>query len=194
MKKYTPYIFPLVVLSVVFLLVFRWYSMRTQRLEPDTFAEGVEIENLSEDELVNSINGVGDYEVVDLTASEESEEEVQGEIRYEIVDEKVRFSVMANLPESDMDYHVWLKEVDGDAIREVFTLEPGKGGYVGSAALPSELLPFEVIVTEGADAVDAAETNVLRGTIQAEESIEVMEDVMMDDSMEEVAPDVMMEN
>lgn len=191
MKKYTPYIFPLVVLSVVFLLVFRWYSMRTQRLEPDTFAEGVEIENLSEDELVNSINGVGDYEVVDLTASEE---EAQGEIRYEIVDEKVRFSVMANLPESDMSYHVWLKEVDGDAIREVFTLEPGKGGYIGSAALPSELLPFEVIVTEGSDGVDAAETNVLRGVIQAEESMEMMEEVMMDGSMEEAAPDVMMEN
>ena len=56
MKKYTPYIFPLVVLSVVFLLVFRWYSMRTDRLETDLFAEGVEIENLSEDEMVRSIN------------------------------------------------------------------------------------------------------------------------------------------
>lgn len=178
MKKYTPYIFPLVVLSVVFLLVFRWYSMRTQRLEPDTFAEGIEIENLSEDEMANSINGVGDYQEVNLTSSDENS---QGEIRYEIKDDKVRFSVMANLPESDQEYKVWLKEVDGDAIREGFVLIPGKGGYVGSAALPAELLPFEVIVSEEANAEDVSESSVLNGVIQAEEvTEEVPGEVMME--------------
>lgn len=169
MKKYTPYIFPLVVLSVVFLLVFRWYGMRTSRLDQDLFAEGIEIENLSEDELAESINGVGDYDSVELTSESD---DAQGVVRYEIKDEKVRFSVMANLPESDQDYRVWLKEVDGDAIREVFALTPGKGGYVGSAALPAELLPFEVIVSEELDAVDATETSVLRGVIEVEEVLE----------------------
>ena len=168
MKKYTPYIFPLVVLSVVFLLVFRWYGMRTQRLEQDLFAEGVEIENLSEGELVKSINGVGDYDSVEL--SSESEDS-RGVIRYEIKDDKVGFSVMANLPESDEDYRVWLKEVDGEAMREVFTLVEGKGGYVGSAALPSALLPFEVIVSEEIDAMDVMETNILKGVIEVEETV-----------------------
>jgi hypothetical protein len=176
MKKYTPYIFPLVVLSVVFLLVFRWYSMRTQRLDQDLFAEGVEIENLSEDELVRSISGVGDYDSVELEAAAEDS---QGVIRYELKDDKVRFSVMANLPETGADYRVWLKEVDGDAMREVFVLESGKGGYIGSAALPAELLPFEVIVSQEENSSDAIDSSVLRGIIQAEDSMEeAMEEVM----------------
>ncbi len=170
MKKYTPYIFPLVVLSVVFLLVFRWYSMRTQRLEQNLFAEGVEIENLSEEELVKSISGVGDYDSVELnSASEDS----QGVVRYEIKDEKVRFSVMANLPESNNEYRVWLKEVDGESMREVFSLASGKGGYIGSAALPSELLPFEIIVSQEATAEDAKNMNILNGVIEAEGSLEM---------------------
>jgi hypothetical protein len=169
MKKYTPYIFPLVVLSVVFLLVFRWYSMRTDRLETDLFAEGVEIENLSEDEMVRSINGVGDYDSVELGSESEDS---QGVVRYEVKEGKVRFSVVANLPESDMDYSVWLKEVDGDAMREVFTLVSGKGGYVGSAALPSELMPFEIIVSEESNAADVLEMNILRGVVEVEEVVE----------------------
>jgi len=169
MKKYTPYIFPLVVLSVVFLLVFRWYSMRTERLDQDLFAEGIEIENLSESELAESVSGVGDYINVDL-ASQTADS--QGVVRYEIKDEKIRFSVMANLPNVDGDYRVWLKEVDGEAMREVFPLTFGKGGYVGSAALPSELLPFEIIVSEEPNAADVLETNILRGIIETPEVVE----------------------
>ncbi|MBU0974112.1 hypothetical protein KKD03_00215 [Patescibacteria group bacterium] len=170
MKKYTPYIFPLVVLSVVFLLVFRWYSMRTQRMDENLFAEGVEIENLSEDEMAKSISGVGDYNNVDLTSSSA---DALGIVRYELKDDKVRFSVMANLPESENEYRVWLKEVDGDNMREVFTLVPGKGGYIGSAALPSELLPFEIIVSEEVSAEGAKEANVLRGVLDVQDSVEM---------------------
>jgi len=92
-------------------------------------------------------------------------------IRYEVKEDKVRFSVMANLPEPTTQYRVWLKETDGTAMREVFILTAGKGGYIGSAALPSELLPFEVIISESADAKMAAEENVLSGTI-ADEAME----------------------
>ncbi len=170
MKKYTPYIFPLVVLSVVFLLVFRWYSMRTQRMDDNQFAEGVEIENLSEEEIAKSISGVGDYESVDL---EPSNADALGVVRYEFKDDKVRFSVMANLPDSETGYKVWLKEVNGNSMREVFSLVPGKGGYIGSAALPAELLPFEIIVSEATSAEEAKESNVLRGTLEAEDSVEM---------------------
>jgi hypothetical protein len=170
MKKYTPYIFPLVVLGIIFMLVFRWYTLRAERSEYALLGEGVEIENLSQDEMVNSLRGVGDYDSVELESVDPSNE---GVVRYEIKDDKVRFSVMATLPEPTTQYRVWLKSTDGTAMREVFVLVEGKGGYIGSAALPSELLPFEMIVSEALDAKMADEDYVLRGTLQAEEVMEL---------------------
>lgn len=174
MKKYTPYVFPLIVLGIVFMLVFRWYNLRSERMEYALLGEGVEIENLSQEEMVNSIRGVGDYESVELSAENPDN---SGVVRYEVKDDKVRFSVMANLPEPTSEYKVWLKSTDGTAMREVFALVPGKGGYIGSAALPSELLPFEVIVSENADAQMADEESVLRGTIELEAAaVEVLDE------------------
>lgn len=170
MKRYTPYIFPLVVLGIIFLLVFRWYNLRSERMEYSLLGEGVEIENLSQDELARSIQGAGDYESVEL---ESENPDNSGMIRYEVVDGSVRFSLMANLPEPTVEYRVWLKEVDGTAMREVFTLVSAKGGYIGSAALPSELLPFEVLVTEATEPEMAAQGALLQGTLELEE--EVME-------------------
>ena len=170
MQKYTPYVFPLVVLGIVFLLVFRWYTLRAERSEYALLGEGVEIENLSQEEMVNSITGVGDYESVELAAENPDD---TGVVRYEIKDDKVRFSVLANLPAPTTEYRVWLRSPDGTAMREVFTLVEGKGGYIGSAALPSELLPFEMIVSESADAATANEEYVLRGTIESEADLQV---------------------
>jgi len=170
MKKYTPYVFPLVVLGIIFMLVFRWYSLRAERNEYSMLGEGVEIENLSQDEMVKSIRGAGDYESTDL---EGMNPEDSGVVRYELKDDKIRFSVMANLPEPTADYHVWLKSTDGTAMREVFTLVEGKGGYIGSAALPSDLLPFEMIVSEYSDAKMADEDYVLRGTIESAQDVNV---------------------
>lgn len=176
MKKYTPYIFPLVVLGIIFMLVFRWYTLRAERSEYALLGEGVEIENLSQDEMVKSIQGVGDYESVDLEAAD-PEGTDKGVFRYELRDDKVRFSVMANLPEPTSEYHVWLRSTDGTAIRKVFTLVEGKGGYLGSAALPAELLPFEVIVTETSDEKMVDEDYVLRGTVEEDDdaTVEVLE-------------------
>jgi len=177
MKKYTPYIFPLVVLGIIFMLVFRWYTLRAERSEYALLGEGVEIENLSQDEMVKSVTGVGDYESVDLMAADPDTAD-KGVVRYELRDEKVRFSVMANLPEPTSEYHVWLRSEDGTAIREVFTLVEGKGGYLGSAALPSELLPFEMIVSESSDVEMVDENYVLRGMVETKEdlNVEVLEE------------------
>jgi hypothetical protein len=176
MKKYTPYVFPLIVLGIIFMLVFRWYTLKSERSEYALLGEGVEIENLSQDELVKSITGAGDYNSVDLIAAEPESEEnqgLEGVVRYELKDDKVRFSVLANLPEPTTEYRVWLKSEDGESMREVFILTEGKGGYIGSAALPSELLPFEMIISENAEAKDADEDYVLRGKIESDEKIEV---------------------
>ncbi len=168
MKKYTPYIFPLVVVGVVFLLVFRWYNMRTQQAEEQLFGEGVQIENLSETEVQAALSGVGDFETVELVGSATA----SGEIKYEVRDERVRFTVSAQLPENEGPYQVWLKEVNGDGERLAFTLEEGKGGLIGSAALPSNLLPFEVLVTDQAVVPTESGQVLLRGTISAQEAEE----------------------
>lgn len=193
MKKYTPYVFPLVVLGIIFMLVFRWYTLRAERSEYALLGEGVEIENLSQDEMVKSIRGTGDYDSVELTpATSETEDsqasEFSGVVRYELKDDKVRFSVMANLPEPTTEYRVWLRSEDGTAMREVFTLSEGKGGYIGSAALPSELLPLEMIVSENTDAKMADKDYVLRGTIESEDadqssSEEIMEIEVLEEEL-----------
>lgn len=167
MKKYTPYVFPLIVVGIILILVFRWYSLRTKSIEYSLLGEGVSIENLSQEEMTNSLRGVGDYETVQLEGKTQDD---SGVVRYEIKDDKIRFSVMANLPETQNAYRVWLKSLNSTAMREVFVLEAGKGGYIGSAALPAELLPFEVIVSQNDDARMADQQSLLRGTVQAEES------------------------
>lgn len=164
MKKYTPYIFPLVVVGIVFLLVFRWYNMRTQQAEEQLFGEGVQIENLSEDEVRDALTGVGDYETVALSQDAGATQPTTGEIKYEIRDDKVRFTVSADLDPTTGPYQVWLKESAGEAKRLAFTLEEGKAGLFGSAALPANLLPFEVLVTKQSTEDEPA---VLRGTIPA---------------------------
>jgi hypothetical protein len=167
MKKYTPYIFPLIVLAIVFFLIFRWYNLRTQRVSNDLFGEGVQIENLTEADLETVLNGIRDVSRVELESEAEG---ARGEIRYEISDERVRFTVSAALPQTDEGYQVWLKEADGDRRRLAFGLEEGKGGYLGSAALSADLLPFEVVVTRNVPQVeDELEEVVLRGTIRQED-------------------------
>lgn len=66
MKKYTPYILPLIVIAVVFILVYRWYNMRTERMTSSLLDEGVIIENLSEEELAETLNEAGDFKTIEL--------------------------------------------------------------------------------------------------------------------------------
>jgi hypothetical protein len=167
MKKYTPYLFPLIVLAIVFFLIFRWYNLRTERVANDLFGEGVQIENLTETEVDTVLNGLQDVSRVEL---EPEVETARGDIRYEISDGRVRFTVTAALPQVEEGYQVWLKEVDGDRRRLAFALEERKGGYMGSAALSADLLPFEVVVTRNVPQVeDELVEVVLRGTINQEE-------------------------
>jgi hypothetical protein len=166
MKKYTPYVLPLAVLAVVFLLVFRWYNTRTEPLSEETlFGEGVEIENLTDAEAQEAISGAGDFETVAM----EAQDGTAGSVRYEVEDNKVKFSVIGNLPDPESGtYYVWLKDVDSDSMRQAFTLELGKGGYVGSAALSADLLPFEVIVSDESEAEKALQDVVLRAVVERE--------------------------
>ncbi len=167
MKKFIPFIFPAAAILIILILAFRWYSMRTSQTEtPAPFAEGVEIENLTDTEENEVARGVGDYKSVEMSNSSENETDL-GTIRYEIKDGKVRLSVLATLPELTDGgvYQVWFKEVNGEAIRKAFTLEMSKGGYIGSASISSEVLPFEVIVSKEMTQDDTLEETVLSGTV-----------------------------
>ncbi|HCC84294.1 MAG TPA: hypothetical protein DEP87_01285 [Candidatus Pacebacteria bacterium] len=145
MQKFLPYVFPAVVFVIVAVLAFRWYSIRTQRDGKVTpFAETVTVENLSQDDANRILKGVGDLKTAELEGSGE----VGGQVRYEIKDGKVRFSVMAEVPAPETNaYQVWIKEVGSEAKKLAFILTAGKGGYIGSASVSETTLPFEVVVT-----------------------------------------------
>lgn len=156
LQKLLPYVFPAVVLLIVIILAYRWYNVRTQRDgKVSPFAETVSIENLSQDDAKRILRGVGDLKTAKLEGTGEN----GGEVRYEIKDGKVRFSVMAELATLKTgSYQVWVKEVGSEAKKQAFVLEAGKGGYIGSASVSEATLPFEVVVTTG-------ETVVLTGRV-----------------------------
>lgn len=171
MKKFQPYIFPAVALLIVIFLLYRWYDMRNgQATRPIEFGEGVEIENLSQTELGSVLRGAEDVQTIELQPENQADAETTaaGVIRYDVEDDKIRFSVMAELPElAQGAYQVWLKEIGGNGIRKAFSLEPGKGGMTGSAAVSTELLPFEVVVSKEENvADDTLESILLKGMIE----------------------------
>lgn len=163
MKKLLPFIFPLTSLAIVLFLAFRWYSHRTDRGSITQFAENVAIEELSQEDTISALRGVGDYESVDL----KGENGVTGKLRYEIADGKVRFSVTADLENSPgTNYQVWLKDPDSEAIRKAFPLEYMKGGMSGTAAISAETLPFEVLVSKDSVGATAPTEILLKGLVE----------------------------
>jgi len=167
MKKYLPYVFPSLAILIVIFLVFRWYSLNTKQTgEISKFAEGVEIENLSQTQAQETLNGAGDYKTEDLKSFDETS---SGQLRYEVADGKVKFSVYANLPElKSGEYQVWLRDLNGKTSRKAFVLEDGKGGFMGSAAISSEVLPFEVVVSRENTTDNEIEEIILTGILDKE--------------------------
>ncbi|NCO12691.1 hypothetical protein GW926_04135, partial [Candidatus Pacearchaeota archaeon] len=132
MKKLLPFLFPLTSLAIVMFLAFRWYSNRTDRGNITPFAENIALEELTSEETTLALSGVGDFETIEM----EGEGEDTGKVRYEVNEGKVKFSVTANLENSqDENYQVWLKDPNSEAIRRAFTLEYIKGGMSGTAAI-----------------------------------------------------------
>lgn len=172
MKKYLPFVFPVAAFVIVGLLAFRWYNLQTQpagEVGSSSFAEGVQIEDLTDTERNQVMLGAGNIETIELQNSDEAGDEVMGQLRYEIIDGRVRFSVMAGMPELNQGmYQVWLKDVNSDAVRKAFVLDFSKGGYLGSAAISEDVLPFEVIVSKEMTDDDQIETVLMRGVVADE--------------------------
>jgi hypothetical protein len=173
MKKLLPFLFPLTSLAIVMFLAFRWYSNRTDRGNITPFAENVSIEELTTEETSLALRGVGDFETVEMTG----EGEETGKVRYEVNEGKVKFSVTANVENSqDENYQVWLKDPNSEAIRKAFTLEYLKGGMSGTAAISSETLPFEIIVSKDSANSDQPSEVLLKGLVEVEEVAEEVEE------------------
>ncbi len=165
MKKFLPFLFPLIALVIVFVLVFRWYNTQTANKQgkiPD-FAAGTSIDPLSQTDSTRLKKPAKDTLTVDMQGTGNA----IGQIRYEIKDGKVQFSVIANLPApKDGVYQVWLQAVNGESKKKAFTLELDKGGYIGSGSISADTLPFEVVVSLEKNNDDSMETPLLRGVIQ----------------------------
>ena len=166
-KQFLPFIFPTAAIILVVILAFRWYRLRNDQIgKISEFAQGIEIEDLTEAERNSTLSGVKDIETLQLQSEQEL---AMGEVRYEFSDDKVRFSVATTLPEEEVaHYQVWLKEVDGQAIRKAFALEMLKGGYIGSAAISAQTLPFEIIVSKEMVDDNLMEQILLRGVLEEE--------------------------
>jgi hypothetical protein len=166
-KDFLPFIFPLAAIVLVMILAVRWYRLRNDQVgQISEFAEGVEIENLTESERDKVIKGASEGAKTDLQKTNEKDD-IVGEVRYELSEGKVLFTVNADLPILDAGmYQVWLKDPKSESIKKAFVLEETKGGYTGSAAIAESALPFEVVVTREKNNDDAMEEVVLRGTIE----------------------------
>ncbi len=166
MKKYTPFVFPTIALLIVVFLGYRWYSSQTKPVgQISDFAEGVKIEDLSAAEASKLRNGgAKDLPSVELKGTAEA----TGQVRYEIKDGRVSFTVTADVPKvTGKDfYQVWLKQVNGESKKKAFVLDDSKAGYMGSAAVSAETLPFEVIVSKETKDDNQMETSILSGTVQ----------------------------
>jgi hypothetical protein len=166
MKKYTPFVFPAIALLIVLFLGYRWYSTQAKPIgQISDFGEGVKIEDLSADEATKLNGGAKDLPTVELKGTDEA----AGRVRYEIKDGRVSFTVTADvavLEEGQGFYQVWLKQVGGESKKKAFVLVDSKAGYIGSAAVPADSLPFEVVVSKETTDDEQMEVSILSGTIQ----------------------------
>lgn len=160
LKNFAPYALPLLAILFVLFMFVRWYRVRTNTNPESMLNSQLEVESLSLEEEESIIKGTADYKTVVF----ETESEATGEIRYQMVDGKLHFTVTANLPDSEEAYAVWLKDIEGSSKKRVFNLDYSKAGYIGSAAVPAEILPVEVVVAEASDLM--LEDAVLRAVIE----------------------------
>ena len=123
----------------------RWYKGKTAETPISLLDDQLTVESLSDEMENDIIKGASDYSMIDMQGVGQS----AGEVRYQISDDKLSFTVSAILPESTEDYAVWL--VDGDAKKRVFNLKYSKAGFIGSAMVPADVLPVKVVVAKASD-------------------------------------------
>jgi hypothetical protein len=166
MKKFLPFVFPFIALAIVLFLAVRWYNTKTAYNEDRIadFGDSIKIQDLSLTDKNKLGKTAKDVKTIELKG-----ENASGEIRYEVRDGKLEFTVNADLPQLEKGiYQVWLKEVNGNGKKKAFVLEDTKGGFSGSAAIDKNVPAFEVVVTREMYNDEVMETVVLSGMVPAE--------------------------
>lgn len=142
-----PYLFPLIAIIFVVIMFARWYKGKTAEKPVSLLdSQQLQVESLPANVQNDIIKGASDYKMLSMQGATGA-----GELRYQIKDGKLTFTVTANLPESKEDYAVWLMDASGSSKRRVFNLEFGKAGYVGSAVVSADVLPVKVLVVKASD-------------------------------------------
>ncbi len=166
MKKFLPFIFPLIAFVIVVFLAVRWYNAKTHRNDGkiSDLADEIKVEDLTASDaakLKKNAAAKGE-KTVELSGADN----VKGEVRYSVQNNTVDFSVYANLPDLQSGfYQVWLKQVNGDAKKPAFVLENTKAGYNGSAEITTDMLPIEVDVTQQQSMNEPMGTVILKGVL-----------------------------
>ena len=142
-----PYLFPLIAIIFVVIMFARWYKGKTNESPVSLLDSKLQVESLSKEMQNSIIKGATDYEMLDMQGVDQA----VGELRYQIKDDKLSFTVTANLPASKEDYAVWLTDLNGDAKKRVFNLAYSKAGYVGSAMVSADVLPVRIVVAKASD-------------------------------------------
>ncbi len=142
-----PYLFPLIAVIFVVVMFARWYQSKTADAPVSLLDPQFQVETLPSQVENDILKGAVDYQ----TAEMQGEGKVAGEVRYQIVDDKLSFTVTANLPSSEEDYVVWLTDGNNEAKKRVFNLIYSKAGYMGSAMVAAEVLPVRVVIVKASD-------------------------------------------
>ncbi len=166
MKKFYPYILPTVALLTILIMLIRWYANQTKENDlEDINTNTYDVETLNDDELKNLRNSSN----LKFSKFTNVNEKVgSGEVMYNIKDDKVVFSVSADLPK-DNSYEVWIVPNEGMPTK-AFDLDYGKGGFFGNGSISSKALPFDVVVVQSNGESSYNEANiVLKATIKNED-------------------------
>lgn len=147
LQNLLPYLFPLIAIIFVVIMFARWYKGKTAEAPLSLLDSQLQVESLPAQLQDSILKGATDYATLDLKGVEGA----MGELRYQIKDDKLNFTLTANLPSSKEDYAVWLTDLDGEAKKRVFNLVYSKAGFVGSAVLPADVLPVKVVVAKASD-------------------------------------------
>lgn len=147
LQNLLPYLFPLIAIIFVVIMFARWYKGKTAEAPLSLLDSQLQVESLPAQLQDSILKGATDYATLDLKGVEGA----MGELRYQIKDDKLNFTLTANLPSSKEDYAVWLTDLDGEAKKRVFNLVYSKAGFVGSAVVPADVLPVKVVVAKASD-------------------------------------------
>jgi hypothetical protein len=147
MKKLVPFVFPLIAILIVIVAAVRWYS--------DHSAQSGKISDTAATTQVEPNGATGSGNLSHATSAKDAhtvflsgQAPAQGEVRSEIKNGTVWYTITADLPKQKTEkYLVWMVTSTSAVPKKVFLLEQNKGGFIGSGSVSTSLLPITFEIT-----------------------------------------------